>query len=84
MITNLFNIVQEIHDNVKKREVFQEKIFDNGRRFVYRYYGNDIASVVNKVEDVVHNIETYRCPSHELPYKYGEYWACDVKYYWLD
>lgn len=64
--------------------VFHEPIFNNGRRFVTRYYGRKAEDVRKEVEEVVKAIDPMRSPKAGAVYRYGVFHAQDVTYYGLD
>lgn len=64
--------------------VHEEKRYDDGRRFVWRYYGTDKEWVEKRVREVKALIDPYRSPTSGRAYRHGDFWAVDLQYYGLD
>lgn len=81
------NIFQELMPDVNlmhNNTVWNECIYDDKRRYVYRYFGVNKIQVMQAAKSTQDHIDSYRCPSVGEPYEYHDMWAVDLKYYGLD
>ena len=64
--------------------VYEEKIFDNGRQFVYQYSGKQKDLVEKKARAVVANLDKMRCPVAGNVHLVNGIYEIAVTYYGLD
>jgi len=69
---------------IENATVYEEKIFDNGRRYEYRYFGKDADLVGKRALRAKENIDPYRSPSLSPVTPFLDGYSCILKFYGLD
>jgi len=69
---------------IEDSTVYEEKLFDNGRKFIYQYSGRQADLVMKKVNSIIENIDKIRSPSIGGIQLVGDVYKISLTYYGLD
>lgn len=84
LFENVFDGIAAAPNILENATVYEEKIFDNGRRYEYRYFGKDKDTVEAKAKRVKDGIDPCRSPSVSSVQPFLDGYSCIVKFYGLD
>jgi hypothetical protein len=83
-LTRNFDNIFASQSIIEDSTVYEEKMFDNGRKFVYQYSGRQADLVMKKVNRVIEAMDKMRSPSIGGIQLVGDMYKISLTYYGLD